>query len=111
MSKGRSHNIMGKHEYDSVIICANCPHSWHSDIKPENILFCMGKWKIADPGFAHIVAEDDAMKDEEGIPVISLSGGTMAYGDLDQLVPQSLLISDRSSRAIFCPQNACYPTI
>ncbi|KAL2075033.1 hypothetical protein VTL71DRAFT_8813 [Oculimacula yallundae] len=68
---------------------------WHLDIKPENILFCKGGWKIADPGFARFVRRLEAKKDDNDLPVIPLSGGTAAYGPPEQTGGHGELVSQR----------------
>jgi serine/threonine protein kinase len=48
---------------------------WHADIKPDNILSVHGKFKLADPGFAHFVKKTDK------IPMGEVLGGTETFGD------------------------------
>jgi Protein kinase domain len=47
---------------------------WHADIKPDNILSVHGKFKLADPGFAHFIKKTDA------IPMGEILGGTETFG-------------------------------
>lgn len=61
------------------VVAVNILYRWHGDIKPENLVFCEGKWKIADPGFARIEEQIGATLDE-GFPVVMLEGGTEYYG-------------------------------
>ena len=55
-----------------VLIC----NRWHADIKPENIIYVRGKYKLADPGFACF----KKVQDKSVAPQISLHGGTDTYG-------------------------------
>ena len=48
---------------------------WHADIKPDNILSVHGKFKLADPGFAHFV------KKTEKTPMGEVLGGTETFGN------------------------------
>jgi serine/threonine protein kinase len=52
-------------------------HSWHADIKPENILRVYGEFKLADFGFAKFSDVDWAGQ----IPTSFIHGGTAAYGE------------------------------
>lgn len=47
---------------------------WHADIKPDNILSVQGKFKLADPGFAHFIKKTDE------IPMGEVLGGTETFG-------------------------------
>lgn len=51
-------------------------HSWHADIKPDNILIIQGKFKLADPGFATFVKATNGSD-----AVAQLAGGTETYGN------------------------------
>lgn len=63
---------------------------WHTDIKPDNILFVEdsikeddqemdpNKFKLADPGFAKFVRKPP--NDSRGVPKQVLEGGTETYG-------------------------------
>ncbi|XMA09784.1 hypothetical protein WAI453_002575 [Rhynchosporium graminicola] len=68
---------------------------WHLDIKPENILFCEGGWKIADPGFAQFSRHEKADKDEDKMPVVTLRGGTTRYGPPEQCLDHGKLVTQR----------------
>ena len=52
--------------------------SWHSDIKPGNILFACDKYKLADPGYARFLKQEDFAGDV--LPTTVLPGGTTSYG-------------------------------
>ncbi|KAH7324079.1 kinase-like domain-containing protein [Rhexocercosporidium sp. MPI-PUGE-AT-0058] len=49
-------------------------YGWHADIKPDNILSVHGKFKLADPGFAHFVRKTD------DVPMGEVLGGTETFG-------------------------------
>lgn len=66
----------------SKLIIAHRINRWHTDIKPANIIFSNGSWKIADPGFAKFVRKDLAVFDDKNLPVTPLRGGTSTYGEL-----------------------------
>jgi len=74
---------------------------WHADIKPDNILFVQGKFKLADPGFVKFVKKTD--KD----PRERVLGGTETYG----MHFVHLLWCPEWNRLIFCRPGApeCYP--
>lgn len=69
----------------------SCRSRWHGDIKPENILACGNLWKITDPGFAMLKHHTEVKRDENGLPVVELRGGTETYG---QPTYQSYYIGD-----------------
>ncbi|RDW91279.1 hypothetical protein BP5796_02444 [Coleophoma crateriformis] len=62
-------------QYTAVANLANS-NSWHADIKPDNILSIHGKFKLADPGFAHFVVKDS----NNEVPKAVIRGGTETYG-------------------------------
>ncbi|KAE9370120.1 kinase-like protein [Stipitochalara longipes BDJ] len=49
-------------------------YGWHADIKPDNILSVRGKFKLADPGFAHFIKKTDET------PMGKVLGGTETFG-------------------------------
>jgi hypothetical protein len=51
--------------------------SWHADIKPDNILYIRGKFKLADPGFAKWTKKTEQICD---LPSTVVDGGTDTYG-------------------------------
>ncbi|RDW60992.1 hypothetical protein BP6252_12375 [Coleophoma cylindrospora] len=51
-------------------------NSWHADVKPENILSINGKFKLADPGFAHFAKKES----NNDFPKAVIRGGTETYG-------------------------------
>jgi serine/threonine protein kinase len=51
--------------------------SWHADIKPDNIIYVRGKFKLADPGFARFKKKP---QDKGAAPQIRVHGGTYTYG-------------------------------
>ncbi|KAJ4379241.1 hypothetical protein N0V86_005286 [Didymella sp. IMI 355093] len=53
-------------------------NGWHADIKPENIIFVRGKYKLADPGFACF--KKKKAQESGTSPRICLHGGTSTYG-------------------------------
>jgi serine/threonine protein kinase len=53
-----------------MLIC----HSWHADLKPDNILIVNDEYKLADFGFAKFKGQGSEM------PLEYLEGGTEAYG-------------------------------
>ena len=50
-------------------------HRWHADIKPDNVLYVNGQFKLADPGFAIFVDKKDGLE-----PEALFKGGTETYG-------------------------------
>ncbi|CAO2655474.1 Nn.00g105380.m01.CDS01 [Neocucurbitaria sp. VM-36] len=66
--------VYGIHEFTSGGSAFN---GWHADIKPENIIFVRGKYKLADPGFARFKKK---AADKGATPQIRLHGGTNTYG-------------------------------
>ncbi|OCT51221.1 hypothetical protein CLCR_07949 [Cladophialophora carrionii] len=48
---------------------------WHNDIKPQNILYVQGEFKLADPGFARFEKQD-----LEGKDATDYMGGTSTFG-------------------------------
>ena len=51
----------------------------HADIKPENILFVQGEFKLADPGFMKFHVSDQPGKIGQAIKEV-IEGGTWTYG-------------------------------
>jgi serine/threonine protein kinase len=51
---------------------------WHNDIKPQNILYVQGQFKLADPGFARFEKQDIESKD-----ATDYMGGTSTFGRFD----------------------------
>lgn len=51
--------------------------SWHADIKPDNILYIRGKFKLADPGFAKWLKKTEQTCAR---PTTVVDGGTDTYG-------------------------------
>lgn len=51
-------------------------NGWHADIKPENIIYVRGKYKLADPGFARF----KKVQDKGTLPRAPVRGGTNTYG-------------------------------
>jgi serine/threonine protein kinase len=49
---------------------------WHADIKPDNILWVDGKFKLADPGFAMFIEKEKGV-----LPQTEFKGGTETYGE------------------------------
>ena len=65
----------------SRICLVTDPCRWHADIKPENIIFVRGKYKLADPGFARFKKK---LQDTGAAPPeIRIHGGTDTYGTLE----------------------------
>jgi serine/threonine protein kinase len=58
---------------------ANSGGRWHGDIKPENILFVQGKYKLSDPGEARIRRET-TIENRVHPPRAIANGGTRTYG-------------------------------
>lgn len=52
---------------------------WHADIKPENIIYVCGKYKLADPGFAQFKQKPKGYH-KSSAPQIHVHGGTNTYG-------------------------------
>ncbi|KAJ9660233.1 hypothetical protein H2201_006979 [Coniosporium apollinis] len=53
-------------------------HGWHADIKPANILNVLGRYKLADPGFARFQKKKHPSSATS--PRIYPEGGTITYG-------------------------------
>ena len=51
----------------------------HADIKPENILFVQGEFKLADPGFMKFYVSDQPGEIGEAMKEV-IEGGTWTYG-------------------------------
>ncbi|KAK6223619.1 hypothetical protein QIS74_03563 [Colletotrichum tabaci] len=50
--------------------------TWHGDIKPENILWANGRFKLADPGEARMLLKSAGASEDQTIELI---GGTRTY--------------------------------
>lgn len=57
-------------------------HSWHADIKPDNILRVRNKFKLADPGFANFERSDafKELKGRQDNAATFIKGGTLTFG-------------------------------
>ncbi|KIW66740.1 hypothetical protein PV04_06040 [Phialophora macrospora] len=61
---------------------------WHNDIKPQNILYVQGQFKLADPGFARFEKQDIESKD-----ATDYMGGTSTFG-----APECYVLEHRKQR-------------
>ena len=59
---------------------------WHGDIKPENILFVQGQYKLCDPGEA-LIRRATNTKTGDSPPRGRTSGGTRSYGKSSRVSP------------------------
>ncbi|EXJ58240.1 serine/threonine protein kinase [Cladophialophora yegresii CBS 114405] len=50
-------------------------YGWHNDVKPQNILYVQGVFKLADPGFARFEKQDIESRD-----ATDYMGGTSTFG-------------------------------